>query len=59
MISSFEYAGKYRWDEAKERCLNDFGPPSQLHYKDYKPMTREEEEDYYLKLADIEGDITF
>ena len=56
MISKFEYSGPYRWDEAKERCANDYGPPSHIHYGSYQPMTKQETEDYYEKLAEIELD---
>lgn len=56
MIPTYEYSGKYRWDEAKERCPNDY------RTKDDKPnnygevMTKEQEEDYYEKLDEIELD---
>lgn len=53
---SNHYSGPYRWDEAKERIPNDY------RTKDDKPnfygpaMTKQEEEDYYEKLAEIELD---
>jgi len=57
MIYRYEYAGKYRWDEAKERCANDYGPPQTIHYGDKTPMTKEEEEAYY-ELRQREEDMT-
>jgi len=52
---SAEYSGPYRWDEARERIPNDYGPPDSLHYKNYKVMSREEEAEYLdLLLSDEE-----
>lgn len=47
-------------DKHGDLCANDYGEPAKLHYTDYKPMTKQETEDYYEKLAEIELDtITF
>lgn len=47
-------------DKHGDLCANDFGPPAKLYYANQKPMSKQEEEDYYEKLSDIELDsLTF
>lgn len=37
MISSPEYSGKYRWDEARERIPNDYGEPQKSRSPERSP----------------------
>lgn len=54
MIPSYEYSGIYRWDEAKERCPNDYRTKDDKRTEySSPPMTREELEDF---LQDMTND---
>ncbi len=47
-------------DKHGDLCANDIGPPDKLHYSDQKAMSKEEEEAFYDKQAEIELDsLTF
>lgn len=40
-------------EHRRERVPNDYGPPDSLHYKNYVPMTVEEESAYYDEILEL------
>ncbi len=58
-IPKYEYSGVYRWDEARERCPNDYrtNDDKRTEYA-HPPMSSEDLKEYFEeRLQDAQNDL--